>query len=310
MLENEISPIHIENDAEDSNLRITVECKCEVTIDGNQLFVRFYNFTPDIVKECNFIGSHKINMSAKIVHQGTFRSSIFSHSSIRFWKENATYSFFQESPNAICVVWSIRKNNQTWTGQADIITSTPLDIKDIRGSGGFFERHAVRNELAATWPGMIMVKKGIMGPEDNADLEGKITGHAIIVSNDPTIIVEAVGYVPLISGEVIKTPLQQWLNEELNNGSEIFVVWAQKKGIAMSDSGKVAATYAESKIRFPYNWDFINRQTIKNFYCSQLCWRAWKEAGYELDDAGDGIIQPRVLTQEEKNAMTLYSIKR
>lgn len=49
--------------------------------------------------------------------------------------------------------------------------------------------------------------------------------------------------------------------------------------------------------RPPYNWFFLNKFTTNSFYCSQLVWRAWYDAGVNIDrNPYDTVVSPAELT--------------
>ncbi|MBM7614479.1 hypothetical protein [Alkaliphilus hydrothermalis] len=49
--------------------------------------------------------------------------------------------------------------------------------------------------------------------------------------------------------------------------------------------------------RLPYNWFFLNKFTTNSYYCSQLVWRAWSDAGINIDRFPyDTVVSPAELT--------------
>lgn len=123
----------------------------------------------------------------------------------------------------------------------------------------------------------------------------KDTGHAAIVHPDFLFTVEAIprDYSPNGIDGVQKLP-NLW---HTKRGAKLYRV----RGAASWQYQK-AAKYAEQQIGKPYNWDFSNRNRTDRFYCSQLVWRAWKEAGIDLSP-GSGIISPQDLERSDKTIL-------
>jgi len=67
-----------------------------------------------------------------------------------------------------------------------------------------------------------------------------------------------------------------------------------------------AVQYATQQIGDPYNYNFFNVLNEDKFYCSQLVWRAWYEAGYDLDGITNGVVAPVDLTEAD-DATIIYS---
>lgn len=42
----------------------------------------------------------------------------------------------------------------------------------------------------------------------------------------------------------------------------------------------------------PYNWDFWHKERTDSFYCSSLIWRAYYDAGMDIDYDGGGLVTP------------------
>ena len=66
--------------------------------------------------------------------------------------------------------------------------------------------------------------------------------------------------------------------------------WAVSK-IKLTDSArKVVAQYCINQIGKPYNVNFLNSQTKKAFYCSQLIYWAYRKAGIDLLPRGESLL--------------------
>ncbi len=56
--------------------------------------------------------------------------------------------------------------------------------------------------------------------------------------------------------------------------------------------------------RPPYNWFFLNKFTTSSFYCSQLVWRAWYDAGVNIDRFPyDTVVSPAELTGDHMEVL-------
>lgn len=56
--------------------------------------------------------------------------------------------------------------------------------------------------------------------------------------------------------------------------------------------------------RPPYNWFFLNKFTTSSFYCSQLVWRAWYDAGANIDRFPyDTVVSPAELTGDHMEVL-------
>lgn len=126
-------------------------------------------------------------------------------------------------------------------------------------------------------------------------------GHAAIVSNNnwETIESYAKNWSP-----IKKDGVQRYNN---NWGSQSGTLLYRPKG-ATDFQYRKAATYAEKQIGKPYNWQFWDKNTTDKFYCSQLVWRAWLEAGIdtEVGSIPNGIIAPADLA----NSSNTYLVKK
>ncbi len=58
-----------------------------------------------------------------------------------------------------------------------------------------------------------------------------------------------------------------------------------------------AISIVNTRPRPPYNWFFLNKFTTGSYYCSQLVWRAWMDAGINIDRMPyDTVVSPAELT--------------
>jgi uncharacterized protein YycO len=101
-------------------------------------------------------------------------------------------------------------------------------------------------------------------------------GHAAIVSTNSKNTVEsfAKDFSPIKKDGVQKYP-NDW-------GSRANVLMLRPKG-ATTAKYAAAAKYAEKQVGDPYNWNFANKMTESEFYCSQLVWRAWLNQNTDIE---------------------------
>ncbi len=65
-----------------------------------------------------------------------------------------------------------------------------------------------------------------------------------------------------------------------------------------------ARAIASRNPRPPYNWFFLNKFTTSSFYCSQLVWRAWYDAGVNIDRFPyDTVVSPAELTGDHMQVL-------
>jgi uncharacterized protein YycO len=126
-------------------------------------------------------------------------------------------------------------------------------------------------------------------------------GHAAIVSNDYSKTVES--YAKNWSPKKIDGVQYYTNNWNLKKGTLL----VRPVGASMSQYKK-AASYAASQVGKPYNWDFLNKTTTQKYYCSQLVWRAWLNAGINCETGSipNGIIAPADLV----NSSNTYIVKK
>ncbi|MGG6359110.1 YiiX/YebB-like N1pC/P60 family cysteine hydrolase [Peribacillus frigoritolerans] len=69
------------------------------------------------------------------------------------------------------------------------------------------------------------------------------------------------------------------------------------KGATSTDYGQ-AKSYSGSQIGDPYNYSFWDSDRSDKFYCSQLLWKAWKYAGFNVNGGWDTLISPYDIVQD------------
>lgn len=112
-------------------------------------------------------------------------------------------------------------------------------------------------------------------------------GHAAIVAGNDWQTIES--YAKEWS-PINKNGVQRYTN---NWGSKSGTLLYRPKG-AVPSQYKTAASYAERQVGKPYNWQFWEKKATHKFYCSQLVWMAWLEAGIdtEVGSIPNAIIAP------------------
>lgn len=124
--------------------------------------------------------------------------------------------------------------------------------------------------------------------------------HAAIVSSNSAKTIEsyAKGWSPIDKDGV------QYYDNTWNTKSGAFLV--RPKG-ATSTQYSIAASFAARQVGKPYNWAFTNKTTTDKFYCSQLVWQAWLDAGINCETGSipNAIIAPADLV----NSSNTYIVK-
>ena len=124
----------------------------------------------------------------------------------------------------------------------------------------------------------------------NSSGSSAIVGHAAIVSNRKSITIESFGenYSP-IGKDGVQRYHNYWQNKP---GGKILL----GNKVSSLKKRKAAASWAESQVGKPYNWNFLNKWDTGRYYCSQLVWRAWLNQGNNIDYiTADTIVTPAEL---------------
>lgn len=112
-------------------------------------------------------------------------------------------------------------------------------------------------------------------------------GHAAIVSDSKYETIES--YAKSFS-PIDKDGVQIYDNDW---GSTAGSLLLRPYGATSSDYTE-AVEFAETKIGLPYNWNFFNKEATDKYYCSQLVWQAWLDAGINIETGSvpNAIIAP------------------
>lgn len=112
-------------------------------------------------------------------------------------------------------------------------------------------------------------------------------GHAGIVDSNSSITIEsfAKSFSP-----IDKDGVQYYTNNWANSSGALLV----RPYGATSSQYNTAVAYSNTHVGKPYNWNFFNKTTTSSFYCSQLVWLAWLDAGIDVEAGSfpNGIIAP------------------
>lgn len=101
-------------------------------------------------------------------------------------------------------------------------------------------------------------------------------GHAGLVEDSNTVI-ECFGNKGDLNG------VRRWPNDWANRYSDVTGLRIYGATLAQYSA---ALAEGQKHIGKPYNYNFFYISTTNSFYCSQLCWRAWVNQGYDLNDGG------------------------
>lgn len=125
-------------------------------------------------------------------------------------------------------------------------------------------------------------------------------GHAAIVSSNSSKSIEsyAKSWSPIDKDGV------QYYDNTWNTKSGALLV---RPNGATASQFSTAASFAARQIGKPYNWVFTDKTTTEKFYCSQLVWQAWLDAGIncETGSVPNAIIAPADLV----NSSNTYIVK-
>lgn len=112
-------------------------------------------------------------------------------------------------------------------------------------------------------------------------------GHAAIVSDSKYETIES--YAKSFS-PINKDGVQIYDNDWGSTAGSLLV---RPYGASSSDYYD-AVDFAETKIGLPYNWNFLNKNATDKYYCSQLVWQAWLDAGINIETGSipNAIIAP------------------
>lgn len=163
-------------------------------------------------------------------------------------------------------------------------------------------------------PGTLLVAPGWMNIHLTQNSESSHIsplGHAVIIC-DSEHVIEATGNWSS-SSDKADGVIQSTILDFKKKYNKFYVIWAN---CAKPEDGNNALEYAKSQLGKNYNKDFFNRDTEECFYCSQLCWRAWKEAGFAMDydyygplDTSKTWVAPNDLTAGHFDSQPLYKVK-
>lgn len=113
------------------------------------------------------------------------------------------------------------------------------------------------------------------------------SGHAAIVSSSSSTTIESYAQN---WGPINKDGVQKYSS---NWGSKSGAFLVRPYGVSSAQFSS-AAGYAASQVGKGYNWNFFDKNRADKFYCSQLVWRAWLNAGIntETGSVPNGVIAP------------------
>lgn len=129
-------------------------------------------------------------------------------------------------------------------------------------------------------------------------------GHAGIVSNNNFVTIESYS--------------KSFSPKNVHGVSDFKNEWKRKQGALMlrptdakAHQYKTAANYAEAQIGKPYNGNFFNKNRTDQFYCSQLVWRSWLEAGIDIEKGTvpNGVIAPSDLINSKETIIVIRNPK-
>ena len=117
----------------------------------------------------------------------------------------------------------------------------------------------------------------------NGDKKSWIHGHAGIVSTNNNVTIEAFPWRGVIRNS----------NRWYEKGNRLY----RPKNVR-GGQYTAAARNAESHVGKEYFLDIFNKWRTDKFYCSQLVWRAWLDAGKNIAPSSGNIVTPGDLEQD------------
>lgn len=126
-------------------------------------------------------------------------------------------------------------------------------------------------------------------------------GHAAIVSSSKYYTYEsyAQSFSPINVGGV-----QVYSN-----------TWGSRSGSSLvrpygatTSQYSTAASFASTKVGLPYNWVFTDKTATSKYYCSQLVWQAWLNAGINTETGSipNAIIAPADLVNSSNTYVVTH----
>ncbi|GEM_PF-4681644 len=118
----------------------------------------------------------------------------------------------------------------------------------------------------------------------NAIMMGSITTHAAMVDSDPQKVLE-----------VYQNNVENRANDWRTRYKKILILRPKTN----EETIKGAIKYGHTKLGTHFNFDFFNKTTIKQFYCSQFVWRCYFNTGLDLDRNGGRAVFPYDLISDK-----------
>ncbi|MCB2293605.1 hydrolase [Clostridium algoriphilum] len=118
----------------------------------------------------------------------------------------------------------------------------------------------------------------------NAIMMGSITTHAAMVDSDPQKVLE-----------VYQNNVENRANDWRTRYKKILVLRPKTNEETINGAIK----YGHTKLGTHFNFDFFNKTTTKQFYCSQFVWRCYFNNGLDLDRNGGRAVFPYDLISDK-----------
>ena len=118
----------------------------------------------------------------------------------------------------------------------------------------------------------------------NAIMMGSITTHAAMVDSDPQKVLE-----------VYQNNVENRANDWRTRYKKVLILRPKTN----EETIKGAIKYGHTKLGTHFNFDFFNKTTTKQFYCSQFVWRCYFNNGQDLDRNGGRAVFPYDLISDK-----------
>ncbi len=125
-----------------------------------------------------------------------------------------------------------------------------------------------------------------------------VAGHAAIVSSNAWQTIES---YPKAFSPIRRDGVQRYRNNWQNISGALLYRPRQASPAQFAR----AARYAEAQVGKPYNWHFWDKMNSDSFYCSQLVWRAWLEAGIDIEEGTfpNAVVAPADLAKSRNTVL-------
>lgn len=212
----------------------------------------------------------------------------------------STTAFAQEVEGPQYDEETIKMYEELYAEDQAVIAEIERNLPSMLEEGKIIAENDVKSDLPAVRASALGTRGDILVSLMIDSGSSGFAGHAAIVSSNSAKTIES--YAKSFS-PIDKDGVQYYTNTWNTKSGALLV---RPKG-ASSSQYSTAASYAAKQVGKPYNWVFTDKNTTAKFYCSQLVWKAWLDAGIncETGSVPNAIIAPADLV----NSSNTYIVK-